>query len=237
MRRWDNKTSFISRLSRRFPTYSFAELVALMKQRSRATYIARYVRKVLKKHPELAFSMMGSDWRDHWWTDPWWKTWKSQWELASNQSLRQFYGLRSNEKDIPQWTRFAKHRVALPDADELREWQVGADVQEQPITEEMASELSAEEELKRSLENQKVIQKNSGHTKKPFGAHKDQSQATTRQKNQNTSAAGLLFSSQCREQAEMIDLDLSQLSDFDSYIHKYMEYQADHDNFDASIAE
>ena len=160
MRRWNNRTSFISRLSRRFPTYSFAELVQLMKQRSRATYIARYVRKVLKKYPDLAFEKYGSDFRDHWWTDPWWRTWKSQWELASNQSLRKYYGLPSDEDKLPPWTLDAKHRVSLPTADQLGEWQLEARDYEgacQPDGDEDEEHQAAEDQLNKSLQDKAMF--------------------------------------------------------------------------------
>ena len=226
MRRWNNRTSFISRLSRRFPTYTFAELVALMKQRSRATYIARYVRKVLKEHPELAFTCMGTDWRDHWWTDPWWKTWKSQWELASNQSLRSFYGLKSNEDDIPLWTRFAKHRVALPTADDLKEWQIDANNNQVAMSDEEPSDHEAMDELKRSLAKKNASNAGQKNKKKPFGQDKGrQDQSTQRQKNQNKSAAGLLFSSMAKDKCKEVDVDLSDGSDFGSTVQKLIEQE------------
>ena len=46
--RWDNQTSFYSRLSKHFPTYSFAEHNQLMKDRSAATNAAHFIREALK---------------------------------------------------------------------------------------------------------------------------------------------------------------------------------------------
>ena len=121
MNRWNTRTSFYSRHSRRFPSYSFAELNTLMKERSRATWAARYIRKALEKFPLLEVAKLGTSLKEQWYSNAWWRTWKTQWELASNQSRRTFYGL-SPCHQVPAWTRRSDSRVTLPTRGQLKKW-------------------------------------------------------------------------------------------------------------------
>ena len=121
MNRWNTRTSFYSRHSRRFPSFSFEELNKLMKERARATYAARYIRKALEKQPLLEVTKLGTSLREQFYSNAWWKTWKTQWELASNQSRRTFYGLGPCNQ-VPRWTRRACSRVTLPTKDDLKVW-------------------------------------------------------------------------------------------------------------------
>ena len=149
MNRWNTRTSFYSRHSRRFPSYSFAELNRLMKERARATWAACYIRNALEKSPLLSITKLGHSLRDQFYSNAWWRTWKTQWELASNQSRRTYYGLGPDPK-IPGWTRRADSRVTLPTKGQLKKWRQFPD--EGPST--GSSETSVREQTQAEFDKQ-----------------------------------------------------------------------------------
>ena len=121
MQRWNNRTSFMSRLSRQYPTFSFRGLSKLLKDRARSTYVCKFIRDVIDQDLMLAWKKMRYPLKFQFWTNPWWRTWKSQWCVASNQSLRKFYGLPV-DKEIPLFLFHWSSRVTLPTARELHTW-------------------------------------------------------------------------------------------------------------------
>ena len=149
MHRWNTRTSFYSRHSRRFPTYSFAELNKLMKERGRATWTAHYIRRALEKKPVLSVAKLGHSLREQFYSNAWWRTWKTQWELASNHSRRLFYGLQPDPQ-IPAWTRRADSRVVLPSREQLvtwREWPDEASTSPSEESERPQPEFTFEEKF------------------------------------------------------------------------------------------
>ena len=69
----------------------------------------------------LDLAKLGRTLREQWYSNTWWKTWKTQWSLASNHSRRLYYGL-PHDTNTPRWSRSVATRVELPSKGELVRW-------------------------------------------------------------------------------------------------------------------
>ena len=61
----------------------------------------------------FVFSVIGTRFRDQIWMNSWWKSWKSQIEVASSKSIRNYYGIPPDPKE-PDWTQRQSSRLAVP---------------------------------------------------------------------------------------------------------------------------
>lgn len=64
---------------------------------------------------------LGKQFRNHYWTNGWYRTWKTQWTVASNESKREYYGLERDLK-TPEWLRDRCSRLTLPEKEFLRQF-------------------------------------------------------------------------------------------------------------------
>ena len=113
MKRWRKNTSFFSRYSRRYPTWSFQQIYEVFRKRSRAAHVVKKVKEAVITDPNWALWQLGYKFRDAYWTNAWWRTWKTQQYIASNESYRRYYKLPL-DNHTPSWTRNRATRLSLP---------------------------------------------------------------------------------------------------------------------------
>ena len=104
--------------SRSYPSWSYKELAGLNKIRSKSTHATKIVRDAMVKDRKWTFKTLGHNFRDQWWMNSWWKTWKSQWEVSRVESRREYYGLPPDANQ-PEWTHTRVSRLSLPTETEL----------------------------------------------------------------------------------------------------------------------